>query len=113
MMRIFDQRIYFAIIVLLAAACSSDLDRANPNDINAPLTDQARGTLTGTIVLEGETDYAGIEIRLKGNSLKDNSTDSTGAFALNEIIPGEYDLVISERGFGPQLTDGDVKNTQR
>jgi hypothetical protein len=86
-------------MVFLATACSAELDHESPFDSNAPLNKQARATLSGRFLLEGEQDHAGIEVRLKGPSIQDISTQADGTFAVNELIPGAYELTIGERGW--------------
>lgn len=83
---------------VLAAACG-DLPHESPFDPLTPQDKQARAELTGRFTLEGETDHAGIEVRLDGPVKTDISTQSDGSFAVNQLIPGAYTLTIGERGW--------------
>jgi hypothetical protein len=86
-------------VLLSAVACGGDLEHSSPFDPQTPLDKQARAEVRGRFTLEGERDHAGIEVRLEGASKTDVSTRADGTFAVNQIIPGTYTLVIGERGW--------------
>ena len=84
-----------AFVLLLAAGCSTELDRTNKFDKNAPAENQARATLRGLVTLEGESSFAGVDVVLDGPSLKSIATQADGGFAVNELIPGEYTISLA------------------
>lgn len=91
-----------SLVVFLAAtlfAACGELPHESPLDPLTPKDKQARAELTGRFTLEGESDHAGIEVRLDGPVKTDISTEADGTFAVNQLIPGSYALTIGARGW--------------
>jgi hypothetical protein len=85
---------------VLLAACSSDLPHEAPFDASAPLSKQAKSSLSGTVVLEGETDHSQITLDLQNPSRTYNvDTAADGKLSLTGIVPGTYSLSLRTRYF--------------
>jgi hypothetical protein len=94
------QAIKIAFLGGLLGACSSELPHEAPFDSNAPLEKQAKASLSGTIRLEGETDFSQVTLDLQNESRTYNvDTEADGAVSLTGIVPGQYALKIRTRYF--------------
>jgi len=80
-------------------ACSSAGKRDNPYDDKAPASLQARGTVAGTVVLEGMTDAQSISVSLIGSESYTTLTNAAGEFSLGGVASGSYRLSIEPVGF--------------
>ncbi len=84
---------------LVHYACSAELEHQGPFD---PMTDaakQAPAEVSGKITLEGESDYAGVNILFSGPTEKSTVTLADGSFSTNGLVPGRYRITYSARGF--------------
>src|SRR5690606_27144203 len=92
----------FLIAGLLLSACSAELPHEAPFDALSPFDKQAKGQLTGTVRLEGESDHSQVTVQLQ-NEARTYSVDTAadGAVKLTGVVPGTYDLSIRTRYFKP------------
>ncbi|GEM_PF-6280985 len=91
----------FLFIAFFLISCSDNLDHTNAYDPEAdPVRYQKRSVVTGHIVLEGESDYAGVTVLLQGKlDSKSVVTDREGKFKFTGVIPGNYSIIVSEKYF--------------
>lgn len=59
---------------------------------------QATGAISGTVTLQGETDFSGIQVVVEGETAV-AFTNADGRFLLTQLVPGYYDLVATRQGF--------------
>ena len=59
---------HFLTGVIFLAACSSDLPHEGAFDPNAPLEKQAKARLSGTIQLDGESDFSQVTLDLQNEA---------------------------------------------
>jgi alpha-tubulin suppressor-like RCC1 family protein len=64
-----------------------------------------RSTLSGTAILDDGTDHTGIEISLIGESYS-ATTDASGAWTINDVPPGIYNLLASYSGYASDAAYG-------
>lgn len=66
-------------------------------------------TITGNIILDGTSNYAGVNILLSAvdNSVSYNTTTlQSGKFTLTEVKPGTYSMTITKPGYESQVING-------
>ena len=82
------------VVIALMAACGTELDRTNAYDQMTAAEQQATGALLGRVQLEGEHDYAGVDVRAEISSGKifiprqlvnGYEIEGVGSLYLNEI----------------------------
>lgn len=97
------------LVFFLLSACSSELAHDAPFDPLTPPSKQARGTVLATVVLENESDHAGVTLQLQGEhrTYSAESVDD-GSIRLAGVDPGRYALVLSTRYFEPVIRDIEV-----
>ncbi|MBS2022813.1 MAG: carboxypeptidase regulatory-like domain-containing protein, partial [Deltaproteobacteria bacterium] len=90
-------------VLSLSLACTTQLDRSNPYDPNAPDNVKAKATLRGKVAAASLTDLSGLTLSLTQNnvSVQQQTTDDGGAFVFQSLIPGAYSLTGSIAGFVP------------
>ncbi len=96
------KQVFFLFILFLLVSCSADLEHKNPYDPETRPELQARGTLSGRVILEGESDFSAVPVKLVGidsNHGAETTTNKDGSFMIPDVIPGKYRLVVSERFF--------------
>ena len=88
------------LVFFLAAGCGTSLNHDAPFDPESPVVKQAKGRLTGTVLLEGESDHAGTDIQLQNEQRTYSvQTQGDGSFALTGVVPGAYTVRIGTRFF--------------
>lgn len=85
------------VIGFLIFSCGK-LDHTNPYDPKSPLNLQARGSISGKVVLEESQTNEGILVSLKGTSLT-TLTDMDGNWKLTDVPAGPYIIVFSKEGW--------------
>ncbi len=96
------EKFFFLLIFIYFVACSTDLPHQAPYDPDSPPQNQAVSTLSGRIILEGETDFSAVPVKLVGIGTKhgaETTTNKDGTFIIPDVIPGKYRLIVSERFF--------------
>ncbi len=87
-------------VFLFSTSCSFDLEHEGPYDPNAPAEKQAKASVFGYVELQGETDYAGVDVLLQNEKYTYTvQTDQAGAFKITGIVPGEYTVRYSVKSF--------------
>lgn len=77
-----------------------ELPHESPFDPGSPAEKLAKGEVTGTVRLAGETDFAGITVELQSEARTYNvQTDAQGAFRIAGVVPGDYDVRLETRYF--------------
>ncbi len=96
-------RVVFAgVLSFLATACFEPLPHEGPFDSDAPPELQAKAALRGRLLLEGETDAGGIDVRLSSEERTYSyATANDGVVDLKGVVPGAYTLTLSTRYFDP------------
>ncbi|MGH3071968.1 MAG: carboxypeptidase regulatory-like domain-containing protein, partial [Gaiellaceae bacterium] len=91
----------FEQVVAVAAAERVQLD--------VELTAIERGAIAGTVVDEAAgAPLAGAEVVLAGAGEGEATTDETGAFRFDELLPGDYTLDVGATGYLPQTLEATV-----
>ncbi|MFO8072602.1 MAG: DUF1566 domain-containing protein, partial [Polyangia bacterium] len=73
---------------------------------------EATGSLSGTALLAGETDHAGISVVVEGTSYS-AVTDATGAWSITDVPTGNYSVRASRAGYDDEVaTDQQVSAGQ-
>ncbi|RKH39882.1 carboxypeptidase regulatory-like domain-containing protein [Corallococcus sicarius] len=80
-------------LVLTLAACKGSVESPKPLP-DVPTTARVAGKVT----LPNEASFAGIEVSLTGTALR-TTTDAGGAFLLEAVPPGTYELTASKAGY--------------
>lgn len=65
------------------------------------------GSLSGTVKLQGTTDYSGILVTVSGSQTYTASTTGDGSYSVSALLPGTYSVILSKAGFVSK-TIGDV-----
>jgi hypothetical protein len=94
-----------AVFVLFAAGCATSVDPTNPFDPSATGEKQAKGNVSGSVVLEKSSDPSGVLVSLEGTSLT-ATTGSDGSFNLTGVKPGVYALLVSKEGYRQERVSG-------
>ncbi|MBI5528150.1 MAG: carboxypeptidase regulatory-like domain-containing protein [Deltaproteobacteria bacterium] len=89
--------------VFAFVGCVADPEHTNRFDPEAPIELQAGGTLTGRVILEKSASAAGVTVALSDGS-SSAVTEADGRFALADIRPGPYSLVLSRDGYRQMST---------
>lgn len=90
---------------LMLAACGGDLSHSNPYDSAAPLEKQAKGSLSGSVALAGESDHAQVTVELQNATRTYTAVShNDGSFKITGVVPGSYALRFSARSFEPVET---------
>lgn len=96
---------YFAVSIALAlsvSACGSNLDHEAPYDPDSPAAKQAKASVSGRILLDGESDHSQVTVLLKGGERTyTTQTLEDGSVELNGVVPGTYSLAVFTRYFEP------------
>ena len=95
------------------------LEHKNPYDPEAPLSLQAKGKISGKVILEESDDNSGVIVSLKGTSLTSIS-DKDGNWTLTDVPQGRYTIAVSkenweysepvdvEVGIGEEVSAGEI-----
>jgi hypothetical protein len=103
-----------SLALLFSIGCSSELPHDAPFDTQAPLEEQARAEVRGTVTLAGETDYAQISLKLQNDARTYTfDTESDGAVRLTGVVPGRYRLRAAARYFESVTADVTVTLGER
>lgn len=95
-----------ATLVLPALwACGAKLDHSNPYDPGTPAALQQKGSLSGIVTLEQESDFSGTIVGLADTSIQ-TQTNADGTFLLTGIPAGRYDLLLTRTSYQAQTVRG-------
>ena len=90
-----------AILALLLLAASADSQNPPAHAISGNTLDPAQAVISGAHVSV---------VRSDGSTVAETSTDDTGAFSFDKVLPGKYKLSIRANGFKPYERDLNVGN---
>jgi YVTN family beta-propeller protein len=74
------------------------LEHKSPYDPDSPLSLQAKGKISGRVILEESDDNSGVIVSLKGTSLTSIS-DKDGNWAITEVPQGRYTIAVSKENW--------------
>lgn len=103
------QKVLLVAGLALTAACGDPLDHSSAWDPFSPAEKQAKGSVRGTVLLEGESDHAGVSVQLQNEARTYTAqTGADGSFRITGIVPGSYAARISTRYFAEVTRGVDV-----
>ncbi len=93
-----DTRLYFLLVIILTSlliAAQEEMpaainDKFHPPQLSGTVVDTSGAVITGATIMVQSAD---------GPAQKKTQTDTKGSFIISELSPGNYRLVISNRGF--------------
>lgn len=91
-------------LVVLSGGCGNTLSRDNPYDPLAPQSIQKHGALTGQALVKWSANGAPVpvtsaQVAVSGDRTRQVTTDDSGAFAIDDLVPGSYTITVSHQGF--------------
>lgn len=87
-------------LALSVSACGSNLEHDAPFDPDSPAARQAKASVSGRVLLEGEADHSQVTVLLKGGERTyTTQTLEDGSVELNGVVPGTYSLAVFTRYF--------------
>lgn len=75
------------------------LEHKNPYDPESPSVLQAKGEISGKVVLEESATHEGVSVSIKGTSLT-AITDENGDFTITEVPSGNWIVIFNKEGWG-------------
>jgi len=69
------------------------------SNINFTFVPLVKGTISGTVTLEGQTDHSGVLVRVLGQDSVYAYTNSAGAYQLSDVNPGNIVVQFKKQGF--------------
>ena len=66
------------------------------------------GHISGTVKLEGQTDYSGITIEVDGTGFS-TSTNALGAYYISDLSTGNINLTLSKSGYVSKTVTGNIE----
>lgn len=85
-------------LMLTLAACQEPGVSPSPPPLPTPTDPSGPARVEGTVSLEDTTNAGGVQVSLVGTELR-ATTNAAGAFVLEEVPPGTYELTAARTGY--------------
>ncbi len=78
--------------------------------VNFTFTPILPGTISGQVTLQGQTDHSGVLVQVLNQPGKQATTNATGNYQIDSVMPGQVIVKFSKQGFGSKTKDTTLSN---
>ncbi len=78
--------------------------------INFTFVPLVRGTISGQVTLQGQTDHSGVLVQILNQPGKEAMTNAAGNYQITDVNPGQVLVRFSKQGYGTRSVDTTLPN---